>query len=294
MSNPKQRLLNVQEEVDGEAPYYGGPSESIWGTFLDVMGKFFGCCCCVITCGCCCYPYRSVSRGNRGIITRFGSAKTVVNDGLHYVNPITEKMVTVDIMTHVKKLSNQAILTRDNLPLTIDGAVFYRINNTVGDVLAAKFKIYNIGLAVEELAHSTLRMVFGKHTLEECLEKRQEFAAEMRNILGDQARAWGVVIEDIQIIEIVLPKHIQELLATGATAKSEAEAKLISAKTDVKAAELLRAAADQLNTPAAMQMRMLETYKVLAESQNSKIIFLPTTSNFDNLTANILANEVKK
>jgi hypothetical protein len=72
---------------------------------------------------------------------------------------------------------------------------------------------------------------------------------------------------------------------------------------------MMSEAAEHLNTPAAMQLRMLETYKVLSESRNAKIIFLPslnsaqsgaasapveTGSGLDNLTANLIGNEANK
>lgn len=79
-------------------------------------------------------------------------------------------------------------------------------------------------------------------------------------------------------------------------------------RASVDSAHMQREAADLLNTPAAMQMRMLDAYKVLAESQNAKIIFMPgigggnlgidgKTSHLEqmnNLTANIVGNNVSK
>lgn len=105
----------------------------------------------------------------------------------------------VDIMLHVKKLANQSVLTKDNLPITIDGAVYYYVNNTPRDIVRSNYKVYNVGFAVDELAHSTLRMVFGQHTLQECLEKRKEFGQEIKNVLGKQAASWGIVIQRIII-----------------------------------------------------------------------------------------------
>lgn len=287
----QQRLINSDDE---DYVNMRTREPSCYGGFLDALGKFFGHCCLFTCCGCCCYPYKTINRGNKGVITRFGSVKEVVNDGLHYVNPITETMTVVDMRRHVKKLSNQQVLTKDNLPLVIDGCVYYRVSNTEEDVVASKFGIENISLNVDELAHSTLRLVFAKHTLNECLTNRREFASEMKAILGDQAKTWGIIIEDIQIIDISLPKHIQDLLATGAVAEREAQALLISSRANVQSAELMRQASDLLNTPAAMQMRLLETYKVLAESQNTKVIFLPMNPrDLDNVSANIVANQMQ-
>lgn len=271
--------INDADEDSERLIASSGQKEPCMAGCFDFLGKVVGCFCLIGCCGCCCNPYVRVNRGFRGIITRFGSIKNIVSDGLHYVNPVSENIVTVDIMLHVKKLSNQSVLTKDNLPISIDGAVYYQCKNTKSDLIKSKFGVYNIVMAVDELAHSALRLVFGKHTLQEVLEKRQEFAAEMKAILGTTASGWGINITDIQIIDIKLPKHIQDLLATSATAVREGEAEIIMAKARVQSAHLMREAADQLNSDAAMQMRQLETYKILAESENAKIIFMPGSFN---------------
>ena len=295
-------LISMVEGEDGEIPVsIRKRPEPCMGTCLDFLGKFFGCFCSTLTCGgCCnscqgncCYPYQSVNRGYRGVISRFGTIKQIVADGLHYVNPVSENLRLVDVMLHVKKLANQSVLTKDNLPITIDGAVYYYVNNNPSDIIKAKYYVSNVNMAVDELANSTLRLVFGQHTLQEALEKRKEFGVEIKKILGKQAASWGIVIQDIQIIDVVLPKHIQDLLSTSAIAVREGEAEIIMAQARVKSAHMMREAADQLNTPAAMQMRMLETYKVLAESENSKIIFMPSTQ-VDNITANVIGDALRK
>lgn len=294
MSENKRLLMSVNGDPDEEPVIVRQQQEPCMAGCFECCGKVCGALCLIGFCGCCCNPYQRVRQGYRGIVTRFGALSKVLSPGLHYVNPISEELIPVDVMLHVQKLSNQAILTKDNLPITIDGAVYYRTKNTPKDVVTAKTTVYNVNLAVNELAHSTLRLVFGQHTLQEALEKRKDFAAEIKKILGDQATQWGIQIYDIQIIDVVIPKHIQDLLATSAVAAREGEAEVIMAKARVQSAHLMREAADQLNTPAAMQMRQLETYKVLAESENSKIIFMPSAAQpMDNLTANIVAEGLR-
>lgn len=183
------QLLMTAEGEEGETPVIvRKQNEPCMGSCFDFLGKLCGCFCLITTCGCCCCnPYQTVRRGYRGILTRFGTVQRILGDGLHYVNPISEELTIVDVMLHVKKLSNQSILTKDNLPITIDGAVYYRIQNTPAHIVTAKLGVSNVSMAVDELAHSTLRLVFGQHTLQEALEKRRQFADEIRKILGSQA-----------------------------------------------------------------------------------------------------------
>lgn len=263
-----------------------------WGSFLDCLGKFFGCCCLfpppIGSCGCCCNPYKTVNQGSRGIVQKFGQIVDVKQPGFHYVNPITEKLTTVDVMTHVKELANQEVMTKDNLPVTIDGDVYYRRV----DVTKATFSVFNLVHAIDQLAHTTLRNVFGHYTLQECLEKRDELAHTIQNIVKEQVQDWGVVIEQILIRDIRVPNHIRDMLASAATAEREAQAKLITARADVESAKMLREAADVLNTESAMQIRLLEVYNKLASSDNAKLIFMP--SDYRQLSQNMTNNVVTK
>ena len=290
-----QENLFINEEKENLLPNSSikSYSDPCWGSFLDFMGKFLGYCCLlpppIGSCGCCCNPYKSINQGSKGIIQRFGRIVDLKDPGLEYVNPLTEKLIVVDIMAHVKELSNQEVMTKDNLPVTIDGDVYYRRV----DVIKATYSIYNLSYAIDQLAHAALRNVFGNYTLQECLEKRNEIAQTIQDILKDQVYNCGVVVEQILIRDIKVPNHIRDLLASSAIAKRDAEAKIISAKADVEAAKLMREASDVLNTDSAMQIRFLETYNKLATSQNTKIIFMPADHRqLNNIMSNMMAKEI--
>jgi len=256
-------------EADDTEPY----SESCWGSIISCCGWALGSCCTVGTCGLCADSpyglYKTVNKGFRGIILRFGRVKEVVSEGLHMVNPISEDLRQVDIRTCVAQLHQQTVLTMDNLSINIDGVVYY----TIFDLDKAIFGVQDIGRAVKELALIALRKVFGYKTLQFCLEHRDELAHEIQSSVAKDTEEWGVKINMIQITDIRIPAHIKNILSSAATAKREATAKIILAQADVKAAELMRTASDILSSDGAMQMRMLETYGKLANGRNTKVVF---------------------
>lgn len=86
------------------------------------------------------------------------------------------------------------------------------------------------------------------------------------------------MIKDLQF-----SKDLQESLSAAAQAKRMGNAKVISAKAEVDSAKLMRAAADILNTPAAMQIRYLETMQGLAKAPNTRVIYLPSDNNTNNM-----------
>ena len=279
-SSDSQRLLTCDYDSDSEVESKNG----CYSSLLAGLGKFFGCCCIFTCCGCCCYPYQTVNVGEKGVIQKFGKVKNIVGEGLHYVNPVTETLTKVSIMTNTKKLANQKVLTKDNLPMLIDGVVYYR---TV-DVIKSRFLVSDIDKSVEEMSHAALRNICGHYTLQECSEKRSELASEIKNIISKQSEQWGITVEDIQIIDMTIPPNIQQMLASSAIADRECMAKLKHAEADVTAAKMLREAADTLSTPAAQQMRYLEALKEVAHSPNTKVLMFPTNvTNFS-----LLANEM--
>lgn len=280
MSAERRPLLSpVARKPQADPTAYNTP----WlGNFLEVIGSCFGCCCMFASCGCCCNPYKTVQPGHRGIVNRFGRIRDVLDPGMVYVNPFTEELIPVNMMTHVKSLDSQEVLTKDNIPLTIDGDVFWRRT----DPVASAYSITNLTYSIDQIAHAALRDVFGHFELNDCLTHRDEVSGQMQNLVASQVAGWGIIIESIRIRDIRVPKHIMELLASAATAKREAAAMLIKAEANVTAAKSMREAADLLSTPAAMQMRALEVYERIGLNENSKLIFLPADGRI-NPTINV-------
>lgn len=115
--------------------------------------------------------------------------------------------------------------------------------------------------------------------LQELIENREAIGEEIQEVIAEPASAWGVKVESVLIKDISFSKELQESLSSAAQAKRIAEAKVIGAQAEVDSAKLMRAAADILNTPAAMQIRYLETMSTMAKGSNTKVIFMPTSTN---------------
>jgi len=222
-------------------------------------------------CVCCPNPYKTVPESNYGVVKEFGKFMKVLPPGLHYLNPIVETLTLVDAREKVIDLKKQSIMTKDNVNVTIDAVVYYKIE----DAYRALFSVENIEQACAEIAKTTLRDVFGHTLLQEALETKEKMARYIRETIEKPTYNWGVTITRVLIQEILFSKDLQQNLASAATAKRVAEGKIISAQADVDSAKLMREAAEQLNTRAAMQIRYLDALTTLAKAQNTKVIFMP-------------------
>ncbi|XWV24515.1 stomatin family protein/prohibitin-family membrane protease subunit ybbk [Tupanvirus deep ocean] len=274
--------------IDNDEDYH----EPCFASFLRALGCCFGYLCIPMFggfCGACCYPYKSVNKGSRGVIQEFGRVKREVGDGMHYVNPITEKMTTVNMKVQVIDLDKQDVMTSDKLSISIDSIVMYKVTN-VNDAL---FRIDDVRHSIVELAHTTLRNVIGNSTLETCLSKREDLATSIKQIVDEAVHDWGVKIMSIQIKDIRVPQNITNSLSSAVTTEREAQAKIITAEADVKAAEMMRKAADILSTPAAMQIRSLEVIDRMAQNQNTKIVILPADLSLQtNIPSSLVTKEI--
>lgn len=129
--------------------------------------------------------------------------------------------------------------------------------------------------ALVERTQTTLRHVVGARVLQDVIERREEIAASISEIIEDVATGWGVRVESMLIKDIIFSRELQDSLSMAAQSKRIGESKIIAARAEVEAAKLMRKAADILSSPAAMQIRSLEAYQQVAKSAGAKVIFLP-------------------
>mmetsp|Transcript_75717 Transcript_75717/g.105127 ORF Transcript_75717/g.105127 Transcript_75717/m.105127 type:complete len:147 (-) Transcript_75717:18-458(-) len=134
-----------------------------------------------------------------------------------------------------------------------------------------------------------MKEVMGNALLQEAFEKREMLSNKIRDIIDPPTDVWGVHVTRVLVQEILLQPDLQANLASAATAKRTAEGKIISADADVKSAKLMREASDILNTPAAMQIRYLDSITSLASSRNAKVVLMPSTTGGQQSVANITA-----
>jgi erythrocyte band 7 integral membrane protein len=165
-------------------------------------------------------------------------------------------------------------MTKDNVSLHLSSVIYYRIISPH----KAAFGISNIRQALVERTQTTLRHVIGARILQDVIERREEIAQDIRNIVEEIAEGWGVEVESMLIRDIIFSQDLQESLSMAAQAKRTGEAKVIAARAEVESAKLMRQAADILSSAPAMQIRYLEAMQAMAKSANSKVIFLPATN----------------
>ncbi|XP_078497990.1 stomatin [Lissotriton helveticus] len=213
-----------------------------------------------------------VKEYERAIIFRLGRILRggAKGPGLFFVLPCTDNFIKVDMRTISFDIPPQEILTKDSVTVSVDGVVYYRVQNAT----LAVANITNADSATRLLAQTTLRNVLGTKNLSQILSDREEIAHNMQSTLDVATDDWGIKVERVEIKDVKLPVQLQRAMAAEAEASREARAKVIAAEGEMNASRALKEAAIVISeSPAALQLRYLQTLTTIAAEKNSTIIF---------------------
>jgi erythrocyte band 7 integral membrane protein len=246
-----------------------------YGSMINTLGSCIGTMGAIPCCVLCPNPYKPVSQGNVGLVTKFGRFYRAVDPGLVKINPLSERLIQVDVKIQIVEVPKQVCMTKDNVTLHLTSVIYYHITSPH----KAAFGISNVRQALVERTQTTLRHVVGARVLQDVIERREEVAQSIGEIIEDVASGWGVQVESMLIKDIIFSNELQDSLSMAAQSKRIGESKVIAARAEVESAKLMRQAADILSSAPAMQIRYLEAMQAMAKSANSKVIFLPGASN---------------
>jgi len=207
----------------------------------------------------------------RGVIFRLGKLQGAKGPGLIFLIPIVDRMVKMDLRVVTIDVPKQEIMTRDNVPATVDAVVYFR----VVDPNAAVVKVENFWKATSLIAQTTLRSVLGQSPLDDLLSQRDIINQRLQEIIDKQTEPWGIKVAAVEVKEVALPESMKRAMAKQAEAERERRAKVVNAEGEFQAAEkMVQAAAMISKEPIALQLRYLQTMREMASEHNTTT-FLP-------------------
>ncbi len=207
----------------------------------------------------------------RGVIFRLGKLLGVKGPGLIFLIPVVDRMVKMDLRVVTIDVSRQEMMTHDNVPVTVDAVVYFRVVQPDEAVV----KVESYWKATSLIAQTTLRSIIGQAELDELLAQRDKLNARLQEIIDRQTDPWGIKVTAVEIKDVVLPEGMKRAMARQAESERERRAKIIMAEGEFQAAEkLVQAAAMIAEQPIALQLRFLQTMKEISNEQNTTT-FLP-------------------
>lgn len=213
---------------------------------------------------------RIIKEYERGVVLRWGRFHSVKQPGIRFLIPFIDQMFRVDLRVVTMDVPKQEMMTRDNVPVTVDAVVYFRIVNPEDAML----KVENFVKATALIAQTTLRSTVGQALLDELLSEREKINEQLQTVIDEQTEPWGVKVTNVEIRDVILPEGMKRAMASQAEAERERRAKVINAEGEFQAAEkLAQAAAIIGKEPAAVQLRFLQTLTNVATEHNSTTIF---------------------
>jgi regulator of protease activity HflC (stomatin/prohibitin superfamily) len=210
-----------------------------------------------------------VKEYERGVIFRIGRVQGgPKGPGLFILLPVVDRMVKIDLRTVTMEVPPQEIITRDNVPARVTAVIYFRVVDPNKSVL----EVENHVLATSQIAQTTLRSILGQKNLDDLLTNREEINEELQNIIDEQTEPWGIKVSVVEVKDVEIPQNMQRAMARQAESERERRAKIIAAEGEFQASERLRQAADRLESPTALQLRLFQTMGEIATEQNSTII----------------------
>src|SRR5437763_5994040 len=224
----------------------------------------------------------------RGVIFRLGKLLDAKGPGVILLIPIVDRMVKMDLRVVTIDVARQEVMTRDNVPATVDAVVYFR----VVDPVAAVVKVENFWKATSLIAQTTLRSVLGQAELDELLSHRDKINQTLQEIIDRQTDPWGIKVTAVEIKDVSLHEGMKRAMAKQDAAERERRAKIVNAEGEFQAAEkMVQAAAMISKEPIALQLRFLQTMREISSEHNTTTFFpLP----IDLLTALIKKGEPPK
>lgn len=179
---------------------------------------------------------RIVPQANAYVVERLGAYHTTWDTGLHVKVPVIDSVAKrVSLKEAVVDFPPQPVITKDNVTMSIDTVVFYRIVDP---------KLFTYGverpmMAIENLTATTLRNIIGDMELDATLTSRDVINSKITTVLDEATDAWGIKINRVELKNIMPPKEIQDSMEKQMKAERERREKILQAEGEKKSAILV-------------------------------------------------------
>lgn len=216
---------------------------------------------------------RIVQQYETGVVFQLGKYSRTLQPGLNLIIPILEWTRVIDMRITTQDIPKQQVITKDNVPVSINGVVYFKVDNAE----VAVIKVQNYTYAISQYSQAALRDVVGGMTFDELLAERQKIGDEIEKITQKEAETWGLKVAAIKIQDVDVPEELKKMMSRQASAEREKRATITKAEGDKLAAfNLAEAARTMTQSPGAMQLRTLQTIDGLGPSpSNTVVLALP-------------------
>jgi len=215
--------------------------------------------------------FRVVKEWERAVVLRLGRILSVKGPGIIFLIPFVDKPLVVDLRINTVEVPAQTIVTRDNVTVTIDAVVYYK----VVDPMKAVSSVFNYNVAVLNIAQTSLRDIVGQMELDDVLSKREEINKKLQEILDTITEPWGIKVTAVTVRDVRLSSELLTAMAKQAEAERIRRSKIILSEGERQSANILAEASSFYETrPIAIQLRFIEALSDISQ-KGGLIVVVP-------------------
>lgn len=214
---------------------------------------------------------KQVNQYERGVVFTMGRYSYMMEPGWRLLIPVFQSFKKVDIRIKAVDVPDQKAITRDNVPVTVNAVIYYK----VADAAKAIIEVENFYYAISQYAQTTMRNIVGEVTLDELLAQRDKIAERIKEIVDKETDEWGIKVNNVELKDVSLPESMERTIAKQAEAEREKRAVIINSEGELAAAQNVAAAAKILAaSDGALHLRTLQSINDLSSDQSNTVVFV--------------------
>ena len=231
-----------------------------------------------------------INQYERAIILRLGNFKKRVIPGIHVRIPLIDNVLVIDIRERVREFNAERMLTKDNVPVTIDAILRYKIiEERANDAL---LNVENFNEMIKQVSQTTLRNNIGASLFQEILSKREEINQHIKSLIAKESNNWGIMVTGVEIRQVIIPQELESAMSMQAQAEREKQARVTYGESEILVAQkFLDASRIYSDNPVAYALRQSNMLYETMKIHENTIIMIPSETlnsmGFGNLGATV-------
>ncbi|MDE1727406.1 MAG: slipin family protein [Thaumarchaeota archaeon] len=238
-----------------------------------------------------------IKQYERAVILRLGKYNRQANPGVQTRLPFADNVLVVDVREKVSEFKAERMLTKDNVPVTIDAILRYKIiEQRAKDAI---LNVENFNQMIQQVSQTTLRNNIGSSLFQDILSKREDINSHIRTVIESEASNWGVEVTGVEIRQVIIPQELESAMSMQAQAEREKNARVTYGESEVLVAKKFEEAAQvYAENPVAYALRQSNMLYESIKVQGNTIVMVPSESlnsmGFGNLGTTIAYLESTK
>ena len=152
---------------------------------------------------------RVIQQYENSIVFTLGRFSRTLTPGLNFILPLLEWTRTIDMRVLTRDIPKQQVITKDNVPVTINGVIYFRVLKAETAILA----VQDYNYAISQYAQAALRDVVGGMTFDDLLAERKIIGEEIEKIVAKESANWGLEVSNIKIQDVDVPEELKKMMS---------------------------------------------------------------------------------